>query len=146
MFTSISNESAPQIVSFTLGDMMFEYDERKNQKNIAKHGISFTTAARVFFDYDRIEYYDKANSYEEDRYDTIGDTSAGAVNLDTFNRDVSITGNVKQSIGMINDILFVVYAERVTTDPAGKKVDVTRLISARLATNFERGIYYGKYE
>ena len=146
MFTGISNESAPQIVSFTLGDMMFEYDWIKNQKNIAKHGISFTTAARVFFDYDRIEYYDKANSYEEDRYDTIGDTSAGAVNLGTFNRDVSITGNVKQSIGMINDILFVVYTERVTTDPAGKKVDVTRLISARLATNFERGIYYGKYE
>ena len=45
MFTGISNESAPQIVSFTLGDMMFEYDEIKNQKNITKHGISFTTAA-----------------------------------------------------------------------------------------------------
>ena len=146
MFTGISNESAPQIVSFTLGDMMFEYDEIKNQKNIAKHGISFTTAARVFFDYDRIEYYDKANSYEEDRYDTIGDTSAGAVNLESSNWEVSTAGNMKQSIGMINDILFVVYTERVTTDSAGKKVDVTRLISARLATNFERGIYYGKYE
>ena len=47
---------------------------------------------------------------------------------------------------MINDIVFVVYTERVTTDPTGKKVDVTRLISARLATSFERGIYYGKYE
>ena len=99
LFTSISNESAPQIVSFTLGDMMFEYDERKNQKNIVKHGISFTTAARVFFDYDRIEYYDKANSYEEDRYDTIGDTSAGAVNLEHSNWEVLTAGNMKQSIG-----------------------------------------------
>ena len=146
LLTGISNESAPQIVTFTLGDMMFEYDEVKNQKNIAKHGISFSTAARVFFDYDRIEYYDKENSYEEDRYDTIGDTSAGAINLESVNCESSIARNIKQSIGMINDILFVVYTERVTIDPAGKKVDVTRLISARLATNFERGIYYGKHE
>ena len=28
----------------------------------------------------------------------------------------------------------------------GEKTDVTRLISARLATNFERGLYYGKCE
>lgn len=34
--------------------------------------------------------------------------------------------------------------EHVAKD--GKGTDVTRLISARFATNFERGIYYGKYE
>ena len=28
----------------------------------------------------------------------------------------------------------------------GKKIDVTRLISARQATSFERGLYYGKYQ
>lgn len=27
----------------------------------------------------------------------------------------------------------------------GKPIEVTRLISARLATNFERGLYYGKH-
>ena len=47
--------------------------------------------------------------------------------------------------GEVNDIVFVVYTERVQTNENGKKADVTRLISARLATDFERGLYYGKY-
>ena len=41
-------------VSFSLSGMAFEYDEEKNQINIKKHGISFRSAARIFFDYDRI--------------------------------------------------------------------------------------------
>ena len=49
-------------------------------------------------------------------------------------------------IGQINEILFVVYTERIHIDANGKETDVTRLISARLATSFERGLYYGKYE
>ena len=64
------DDASPQIVVFTLGGMTFEYDEEKNQKNIAKHGISFRNAARVFFDYDRIEFYDEEHSENEDRYDT----------------------------------------------------------------------------
>lgn len=41
---------------------MFEWDETKNLSNIGKHGVSFTTASRVFegrvvtFLDDRIEY------------------------------------------------------------------------------------------
>ena len=54
-------------VWFSLRDLIFEYDEEKNRKNIEKHGISFKTAARVFFDYDRIEMYDEEHSAEEDR-------------------------------------------------------------------------------
>lgn len=45
-------------VSFSLGEMAFEYDEEKNRINIKKHGISFRSAARIFFDYDRIEFFD----------------------------------------------------------------------------------------
>ena len=41
-------------ISFSLGDIHFEYDEAKNISNIEKHRISFKNAARVFFDYDRI--------------------------------------------------------------------------------------------
>ena len=37
-------------VVFVLGHMTFEYDEEKNNLNIRKHGISFRSAARVFFD------------------------------------------------------------------------------------------------
>lgn len=46
-------------VEFSLAGVHFEYDTEKNKKNIEKHGISFKSAARVFFDYDRIEYYDE---------------------------------------------------------------------------------------
>lgn len=125
-----------RMVSFTLGGIVFEYDELKNQTNIRKHGLSFKSAARVFFDYDRIEFYDDAHSEAEPRYDTIGDLSAGNA--------VHPEENVL--IGKIQEVLFVVYTERFRTDENGNKTDVTRLISARLATNFERGLYYGKYE
>lgn len=121
-------------VRFTLGGMLFEYDPEKNRKNIEKHGISFRSAARVFFDYDRIELYDETHSEEEDRYDTIGDTSAG---------NLTVIGNL-QDARRVDDILFVVYTERVIIDEDGKSIEVTRLISARLATSFERGVYYGK--
>ena len=125
-------------VTFILGGMTFEYDENKNKINIEKHGISFKSAARVFFDYDRIELYDEENSNFEERYDIIGDLSAGSVNL-SENADV-IIGNVGA-----DDVLFVVYTERIKRDENGVEVDVTRLISARYATNFERGLYYGKF-
>lgn len=126
-----------RLVSFTLGGLAFEYDEQKNQINIKKHGISFKSAARVFFDYDRIELCDDEHSEDEIRYDTIGDTSSG---------NLVMVGEIGQSIGKINEILFVVYTERIKTEDDGKSIEVTRLISARLATNFERGLYYGKYE
>lgn len=128
-----------RLVTFTLGGMHFEYDDEKNKKNIEKHGISFKIAARIFFDYDRIEYYDEENSDFEDRYDTIGDLSAGVVNIPE-QQDVMIGNSGK------DDVLFVVYTERVKRSQNGTDVEVTRLISARYATNFERGLYYGKYE
>lgn len=132
-----------KMVSFQLGGMHFEYDEWKNEYNIKQHGISFKTAARVFFDYDRIEFFDEEHSDDEDRYDTIGDLSAGTVNLP---KEGEMTiGNVGKFLGSVNDVLFVVYTERVHVDNNGKEYDVTRLISARFADNFERGIYYGKY-
>ena len=124
-------------VTFVLGGMLFEYDEAKNQANIKKHGISFRSAARVFFDYDRIDMYDEENSQEEDRYDTIGDTAASSGS--------TIIGNVNRADLQINDILFVVYTERTRIEENGKEIEITRLISARMATNFERGLYYGKY-
>ena len=55
-------------------------------------------------------------------------------------------GNISSFLGEVTDILFVVYTERVKMNQNGEKIDVTRLISARQATNFERGLYYGKYQ
>lgn len=59
----------------------------------------------VFNDLQRIEIYDMEHSTSEDRYNTIG---------------------------MVHDVLFVVYTER--------KENI-RLISARIATKTERSIY-----
>lgn len=123
------------VVRFTMGGLLFEYNPEKNRKNIEKHGISFKSAARVFFDYDRIELYDEGHSETEDRYDTIGDTSAG--NLTTI--------GTLQDTPRIDNILFVVYTERIVSDKPGKPEEVIRLISARMATSFERGVYYGKF-
>lgn len=67
--------------------LRFEWDEKKAEINLEKHGISFETAAKVFLDEDRLEIYDEVHSTEEDRYITIG--RAG-------------------------EILFVVYTERTT--------------------------------
>ena len=122
------------VVRFTMGELLFEYNPEKNRKNIEKHGVSFKSAARVFFDYDRIELYDEGHSETEDRYDTIGDTSAG--NLTTI--------GTLQDTPRIDNILFVVYTERIVSDKPGKPEEVIRLISARMATSFERGVYYGK--
>ena len=56
----------------TIAETLVEWDENKNQINIRKHGISFETAALVFADEERIEYYDKLHSLDEDRYVVLG--------------------------------------------------------------------------
>ena len=53
--------------------MNIEWDERKNQINIMKHGVSFDLAAHVFKDPLRKEDYDNRHSnLEEDRIVVIG--------------------------------------------------------------------------
>lgn len=86
--------------------MTFEWDEKKNTKNKRKHNISFELAMHVFDDPEVLEIYDFEHSVAEDRY---------------------------IALGMVNDILYVVYTER--------KENI-RLISARLATETERRLYY----
>ena len=87
--------------------LLFEWDEEKAEMNLKKHGIPFETAAKVFLDENRIEIYDEDHSLDEDRYITIG---------------------------LADEVLFVVYTERKPK---------IRLISARLATARERSVYYG---
>jgi hypothetical protein len=51
--------------------MDFEWDERKNEANIAKHGISFRSAAQVF-DLPVIQFVDDRRNYSETRLIAIG--------------------------------------------------------------------------
>ncbi len=59
--------------------MLFEWDDNKEKINIAKHGIDFSTAAHVFRDENRIEFFDEAHSEYEDRYITIGQINGIAI-------------------------------------------------------------------
>ena len=61
--------------------MLFEWDDVKEKINIAKHGIDFGTAALVFRDENRIEFYDEVHSTDEDRYITIGQINGIAVTV-----------------------------------------------------------------
>ena len=118
---------------------------RQKETSMTDHGISFRNAARVFFDYDRIEFYDEENSAYEDRFDTIGDLSAGFIGKDYSRGDVLI-GNIRTFQNESEEIVFVVYTERPVDENSETDETVIRLISARLATNFERGLYYGKHD
>lgn len=89
--------------------MQFEWDEEKAALNLKKHGVRFETAARVFCDENRIELFDSIHSDEEERYNTIG---------------------------MVDNILFVVYTERKNR---------VRFIPARPANRKERRLYYDHY-
>jgi uncharacterized DUF497 family protein len=55
-------------------DIQFTWDKQKNITNIKKHGISFVEAAKVYFDPERLEFYDEEHStLDEERWNIIGD-------------------------------------------------------------------------
>ena len=89
-----------------IANQKVEWDDKKAAINRQKHGIEFEDAALVFADENRVERYDEKHSQDEDRW---------------------------QVLGMVNDILFVVYTERK---------DAVRLIMAREASPKERREYY----
>jgi uncharacterized DUF497 family protein len=55
-----------------INSVQFEWDYRKEEINIMKHGISFSTAAMAFSDDVGILKYDKEHSDTEERYILIG--------------------------------------------------------------------------
>ena len=91
--------------------MRFEWDERKNSQNRAKHGISFETARLVFEDPHAISIQDRYDNGEE-RWQTIG--------------------RVGHTV-----ILLVAHTCSGEDEPE----EVIRIISARKATPRERKVY-----
>ncbi|MEZ4729123.1 MAG: BrnT family toxin [Caldilineaceae bacterium] len=69
----------------------FEWDERKNQENQDKHGISFERAQYAFADPDRLILRDKRHSIrDEDRYFCVGRISGGIVTVRFVRRGAKI--------------------------------------------------------
>ncbi len=52
--------------------MLYEWDEKKDQENIRKHGLPLKAGVAVFDDYYRLEQRDDRNNYDEERFVTIG--------------------------------------------------------------------------
>ena len=50
----------------------FDFDPAKNQTNLAKHGISFTTASFAFYDPNALITYDEQHSIHEVRFTLLG--------------------------------------------------------------------------
>ena len=101
------------------GSLLFVWDEDKALANWRKHRVTFEAAIEVFFDEhavdQAVDQLDISHSNEEPRRIVIGaarDSAAGY------------------------EILFVVYAERVSQNE-----DVIRIISARPANRKEAKIY-----
>ena len=93
--------------------MRFEWDSKKNEINIKKHGISFEEAKLVFDDPLHLAILDKRFNYFEERWITIGKIQ-------------------DERIVLIAHIYF---------DNDGD--EVIRIISARIATSSERRQYEG---
>ena len=94
---------------------MFEWDTRKANSNLRKHGVSFDEASTVFFDNEALDGPDIAHSQDEPRYLRVGKS------LDSR-------------------VLTVAYALRRNNDGQTK----IRIISARKASYKERKVYSNK--
>lgn len=57
--------------------MRIEYDDAKNQSNIAKHGVGFEEAAQVFGDPDSFDRADDRQDYGEERRIRLGAIGIG---------------------------------------------------------------------
>lgn len=95
--------------------MKFEWDPKKEEINIQKHGVTFEQASCVFSDPYSLSKYDEENSLEEDRWLLLGKA--------------------------INEVLLVV----VHTFKDQDDVELVRIISARKATKTERKEYQRRH-
>jgi uncharacterized DUF497 family protein len=57
--------------------LRFDWDEGKNRRNRAKHGVWFEEAQNVFSDPHARLFFDPEHSVEEDRFILLGVSSAG---------------------------------------------------------------------
>jgi uncharacterized protein len=60
--------------------MRFEWDEAKNQRNLAKHKVHFETAVLIFDDANSLTQRDETTD-EEERWITLGSIAPAAVLL-----------------------------------------------------------------
>ena len=68
--------------------MKFEWDTKKDQLNLKKHGVSFKEASRLFTGRaDHLELFDNLHSEDEDRFIAIGPIIKGIIVVVYIERD-----------------------------------------------------------
>jgi uncharacterized protein len=93
--------------------MRFTWDEEKNRRNLAKHGVSFERAALVFDDPNIVSILDDFES--EERW---------------------------LAMGLVNGVVVIVVVHTVE-EQSNENEEEIRIISARKATRRERERYEG---
>ncbi|MFI5334427.1 MAG: BrnT family toxin [Chlamydiales bacterium] len=73
-----------------MGKAGFEWDLRKNETNIAKHGVSFFDAQRAFLDPNRIIAEDVEHSHTEARYYCFGEVDGAIMTVRFTYKDQTI--------------------------------------------------------
>lgn len=68
----------------------FEWDDEKDKRNRAKHGIGFEEAQAVFRDPFALEFLDARFDYGEERFITIGMSAKGVLTVVNTQRDERI--------------------------------------------------------
>ncbi len=59
----------------------FEWDDKKNEKNIKKHGVNFQTAQYAFIDQNRVIALDLVHSNTEKRFYCFGKVKGGVLTV-----------------------------------------------------------------
>ena len=95
--------------------MNFRWDERKNETNKRKHGVAFETAVKAFDDPSYMLFRDRVDEEGEQRWHAVG-----------------VVGHT---------VLLVVHVYRKEEEQTNVE-EITRVISAREASNRERRIYF----
>lgn len=62
-------------VHYSMAEIEFEWDPRKDRANRKKHGVSFEEAATAFHDEDGVLLDDPEHSDDEDRFVILGVSS-----------------------------------------------------------------------
>ena len=77
-------------IHFIMVKVRFEWNERKNQQNQNKHGVSFYEAQYAFADPNRIILVDLSHSQSEKRYYCIGKVGGGILTVQFTYRENKI--------------------------------------------------------
>lgn len=70
--------------------MRFEWDQKKNDANQQKHGLSFDEAKTLFSSDDYLEIYDEEHSIDENRFIAIGAIRVGVVLVIFIDREEDV--------------------------------------------------------